>query len=52
MPTCDEGDCDREAAVRLHVPWSDDRLVCLSHGRALAQQDGIVAEPLEESDAW
>jgi len=52
MPTCDEADCDREAAIRLHVPWDDDRLVCLAHGRVLAQRDGIVAEPLEESDAW
>jgi hypothetical protein len=52
MTTCEEDDCDREAAVRLHVPWSANPLVCLSHGRALAQQDGVVAEPIEESDAW
>lgn len=51
MPTCSEDDCDREAAVMVYVPWAEDRPVCAAHGRALVQQDGVVADPLEESDA-
>lgn len=47
---CTEDDCDRPAAVRLHVPWADDRDVCTAHARSLVQQDGVVAEPLEGSD--
>jgi hypothetical protein len=52
MPTCAEDGCDREAAVRLHVPWAENRDVCTSHARALAQQEGVVAEPLADSDGW
>ena len=47
---CTEADCGRPAAVRLHVPWADDREVCAAHARVLAQQDGVVAEVLEGSD--
>lgn len=52
MAACAEEGCDREAAVRLHVPWAEDREVCAAHARALAQRDGVVAEPLDGSDAW
>jgi len=44
---CSEEECDREAAVLLYVPWTDDRAVCTAHARGLVQQDGVVAEPLE-----
>jgi hypothetical protein len=47
---CQESDCDRDAAVRLHVPWDANREVCLAHARSEAQQDGIVAEPLENAE--
>lgn len=50
---CSEDGCTREAVVRLHVPWTGERDVCVAHGRALAQQDGVVAEPLSgDADAW
>ncbi|MFW5939295.1 MAG: hypothetical protein ACOCSD_02920 [Halolamina sp.] len=52
MPTCTEADCNREAAVVLHVPWDEDRPVCAAHGRALVQQDGVVAEPLTDAAEW
>ena len=44
---CVEDGCTELAAVRLYVPWAADRNVCTAHGRALVQQDGVVAEPLE-----
>ncbi|WP_276301365.1 hypothetical protein [Halorussus lipolyticus] len=47
---CAELDCSQPAAVRLHVPWDENRVVCAAHGRVLAQQDGVVADPLEDSD--
>lgn len=50
MGACSEDGCDREAAVRLHVPWAPDRDVCPAHGRALAQRAGIVARPLDDAD--
>lgn len=50
-PTCAEDGCDRAAAVRVYVPWGADRDVCLAHGRALAAQDGVVAETLAGSVA-
>jgi hypothetical protein len=50
MPDCAEPDCDRRAAVRLHVPWADNRVVCTAHARVAARKDGIVAEPLAEAD--
>ena len=46
---CAEADCDDPATVRLHVPWTENRDVCPAHARALAQQGGVVAEPLEEA---
>lgn len=53
MADCAEEGCTNEAAVRLHVPWTADREVCPAHARALAQQDGVVAEPLEGAgDEW
>lgn len=48
--TCTEPDCDREAAVRLRIPWDADREVCPAHARAMATQDGVVAEPIEGKD--
>lgn len=46
---CAEDGCDRPAAIRVHVPWDDDRDVCLPHGRALGQQRGVVAVPLDDT---
>lgn len=45
---CSEAGCDRPVAVRVFVPWEADRNVCLAHGRAIATQEGVVAEPLGE----
>jgi hypothetical protein len=42
--------CEREAAVRLHVPWDENRVVCPAHARVTARQDGVVAEPLDGAD--
>lgn len=50
MATCSEPDCDREATVVVYVPWDEDRVVCAAHARAIATQDGVVAEPLEGAD--
>lgn len=47
---CSEADCDRPAAVELHVPWTDNRLVCAAHARVLGRQDGVVADPLPDSE--
>ena len=47
---CAEEDCDRPAAVELHIPWDENRVVCAPHGRALAQQEGVVAQALPDSD--
>ncbi|MFB6176371.1 MAG: hypothetical protein ABEI99_04375 [Halobaculum sp.] len=47
---CAEAECDRTAAVRLHVPWAENRVVCLAHARVWAQKDGVVTEPLPEAD--
>lgn len=50
---CDRDDCDRTAAVRLHVAWGEDSVVCPPHARVLALKDGVVAEPLEDAaDEW
>jgi hypothetical protein len=48
---CSEAGCEAPAAVRLHVPWDENREVCAAHARAFAQKDGVVAEPLEDADA-
>ena len=47
---CTEDGCENEAAVRLHVPWNENRVVCTGHARVLARQEGVVAEPLEGVD--
>ena len=53
MRECAEEGCDREAAVRLHIPWEENREVCTAHARAVATKDGVVAEPLEGAeDEW
>jgi hypothetical protein len=48
---CSEPGCETAAAVRLHIPWDDNRVVCAAHARGPAQADGVVAEPLENTDA-
>jgi len=50
MTECPEEGCERAVAVRLHVPWAGQREVCAAHARVLAQQDGVVAEPLEDAE--
>jgi len=53
MAECAESGCDRPAAVRLHIPWDEDREVCTAHARPIATQDGVVAEPLDRAaDDW
>lgn len=53
MPTCSEDDCDEDATVELHIPWAENRVVCAGHARVVARQDGVVADPLDDSDdAW
>ena len=49
IPTmeCTEESCEEPAAVRLHVPWAENRVVCTGHARVYAQRDGIVADPLD-----
>ncbi|WP_226041868.1 hypothetical protein [Natrinema sp. DC36] len=42
---CAEADCERPAAVELHIPWDENRLVCAAHARVLGRQDGVVADP-------
>jgi hypothetical protein len=48
---CTEPDCQSPAAVRLHIPWEENRAVCTAHARVMVQSDGIVAEPLGDADA-
>lgn len=50
MVECAEDRCEKAAAVRLHVPWDENRDVCAAHARVLARQDGVVAEPLEGAE--
>jgi hypothetical protein len=51
--TCAEPDCEREAAVRLRIPWDADREVCTAHARGMATRDGVVAEPIEgREEEW
>ncbi|ELY57231.1 MULTISPECIES: hypothetical protein [Natronococcus] len=47
---CSEDDCDRRACVELHVPWAENRLVCAAHARVLGRRDGVVADPLPDSE--
>lgn len=50
---CAEDGCSNPAAVRLHVPWAENREVCAAHARVLARRDGVVADPLEgREDEW
>lgn len=51
MNTCAEDGCEEPAAVRLHVPWAENREVCPAHARPIARKDGVVAEPLPGSEA-
>lgn len=48
---CSEPDCQKRAAVRLHIPWDENRVVCTAHARVIAQADGVVPEPLENADS-
>lgn len=47
MVECAEAGCEKAAAVRLHIPWAENREVCTAHARSLVKQDGVVAEPME-----
>lgn len=48
---CEEAGCEERAAVRLHVPWDENRVVCPAHARPVARKDGVVAEPLEGTES-
>jgi hypothetical protein len=50
MTQCAEGDCENSAAVRLHIPWTENRDVCTAHARVLVQKDGVVATPLDDAE--
>lgn len=53
MTQCEEDGCEASAAVELHIPWAENRLVCPSHARVRARKDGVVPEPLDgHEDAW
>lgn len=47
MTECTESDCEKEAAVELHIPLDENRIVCPAHARIWAQRDGVVPDPLE-----
>jgi hypothetical protein len=44
---CTEENCKREATFELHIPWTENRVVCAAHARTLARKDGIVADALD-----
>lgn len=46
---CAEDDCGNEAVVELHIPWDENRVVCGSHARVIARQDGVVADALDSA---
>ncbi|WP_254271473.1 hypothetical protein [Haloarcula marina] len=48
MTTCEEADCEERAAVELHIPWAENRVVCTAHARVWVQRDGVVPEPLDD----
>ncbi|MFC4988270.1 hypothetical protein [Saliphagus infecundisoli] len=48
---CAEEGCGRPAAVELHLPWADNRLVCAAHGRVLGREDGVVADPVGDGSS-
>lgn len=50
MAPCTEEGCERRAAVELHIPWAENRVVCLAHARVWSQKEGVVADPLDEAD--
>lgn len=50
MSLCAEEGCTNAAAVRLHIPWDENREVCPAHARPIARKDGVVAEPLEGTE--
>lgn len=52
MVECSEDGCENDAAVRLYIPWEEDRDVCTAHARALVQRDGVVAEPLDGAEKY
>jgi len=47
---CENEGCDRTATFELHIPWTDNRVVCAAHARTRARQDGVVADALENAD--
>lgn len=47
---CSEDECDQIAAVLLHIPWEENRVVCAPHARVLAREDGIVPDPLPDGE--
>ncbi len=47
---CTQEGCDREAAFELHIPWTENRVVCAAHARVESRQDGVVADALETAD--
>jgi hypothetical protein len=47
---CTQEGCEREASFELHIPWTENRVVCAAHARVESRQDGIVADPLEGAD--
>ena len=50
---CEKPNCTRSAAVRVYSPWDEDCFLCLPHARAIAAQDGVVAEVIEGTeDEW
>ena len=50
MAECAEEGCTNEAAVLLHIPWTENREVCTAHARVIARRDGVVADPIEDAD--
>ncbi len=53
MQPCEHTGCDQLATVILHIPWDASREVCQAHARVLVQQDGVVAEPIDDmTDQW
>ncbi len=47
---CTQDGCDSEATFELHIPWTENRVVCAAHARVEGQQDGVVADPLDAAD--
>lgn len=47
---CVESDCEEPATVELHIPWAENEFVCHGHARIRGRQEGVVADPLEDSD--